>query len=49
VNKRQQIPIKPEALLDEIGGEELAGSGFEKEIPESDFVGPDSPTEGEER
>ena len=36
-------------MLDEIGGESLAGSGFENENPEPDFIEPDSLSECEER
>jgi hypothetical protein len=46
---QKQIPTKPEAMPDEIGGEELAGSGFENELSESDFVEPKSFSEREER
>jgi hypothetical protein len=49
MNITEQIHIQPEVLLDEIGGEELTGSGFENEIPESDFTEPGSLSPREER
>jgi hypothetical protein len=41
VNSSQGLEIDTAALIGEIGGEPLTGSGFESESPESDF----SPTE----
>lgn len=49
MNIREQIHTEPEVLLGEIGGEELTGSGFENEIPESDFTEPESLPRREER
>jgi hypothetical protein len=49
MNIINDIDTEPELLLDEIGGEELNGSGFENEIPDSDFIEPESFSEGEER
>lgn len=34
----QTLHNLPEDLLDEIGGEPLPGSGFEDELPESEFA-----------
>jgi hypothetical protein len=40
VNIPRQFDSESEVPLDVIGGEKLAGSGFENEIPEPDFTEP---------
>jgi hypothetical protein len=35
--------------VEDVGGETLAGSGFENEIPEPDFTKPESSNESEAR
>jgi hypothetical protein len=49
VNKQKQIHAEAEALLEEIGGVSLSGSGFENETPEPEFSEPESVSAGEER
>ena len=38
MNNQKQFEKESEATLVTLGGEELAGSGFEDEIPDSDFA-----------
>jgi hypothetical protein len=45
MNNRKGFESSSEAAIEDIGGEILAGSGFENEIPESDFSSPELPTE----
>ena len=38
--RKEQAPAPEGSPLDEVGGEPLAGSGFEKETPEPEFTAP---------
>ena len=42
MNIPRQLDSESEVPLDVIGGEKLAGSGFEDEIPEPDFTEPEA-------
>ena len=49
MNKLNEFDIGDHAGIEAIGGEFLAGSGFESEIPDTDFSDPGDSPEGEGR
>jgi hypothetical protein len=49
VNKSKQLYAVRQTNVEEIGGEDLSGSGFENEISEPDFIEPESVSAGEDR
>jgi hypothetical protein len=49
MNKLNEFDIGDHVAVEAIGGEFLAGSGFESEIPDTDSSGLDDSSEGEGR
>jgi hypothetical protein len=49
MNKLKEFNGGEQAAVEAIGGEFVAGSGFESEIPDTEFSGPVDSLEGEGR